>query len=221
MNSTQPTVPFTAGTRAAASARSPVACEPAADGGGNADARRGRRFAGGRARRSAHYYRRARLAQAVQVRDFHRRLQPHARVDLQMAFGLAARPPCRRLDDRDRVRAGGGDHRRAGLARNDQPLQRVDDARYGAVLRDGRRDLAADARERGGRRRAVAAAVHRPDTRMGPASRHDADHRRRADRPADDSPHGGAACGRPRGWAHDDCGRALRSAARTAVPVCR
>ena len=72
----------------------------------------------------------------------------------------------------------------------------------------GRRDPAADAGERGGRRRAVAAAVRRPGARMGPASRHDADHRRRADRPADDSPDGGAARGRPRRWAHDDCGRA-------------
>ena len=72
----------------------------------------------------------------------------------------------------------------------------------------GARDPAADARERGGRRRAVAAAVHRPRARMGPASRHDAHHRRRADRPADDAAHGGAARGRPRGCAHDDCGRA-------------
>ena len=104
--------------------RSPVACEPAADSGGNTDARCGRRFAGGHARRSAHHYGRARMAQAIEVRDFHRGLQPHARVDLHMSFGLAARPPHRRLDDSDRVRAGGGDHRRAGLARNDQPLQR-------------------------------------------------------------------------------------------------
>ena len=198
MNSTPRTVRSAAEARAAALLDRLWRASPPLTAVGRADARRGRRVAGRHARRSAHHHRRARLAQAVQVRGLHRRLQPHARVDLRMAVGLAARPPRRRLDDRDRVRAGGGDHRRAGLARNDQPLQRVDDARCGAVRRHGRRDPAADAGERGGRRRAVAAAVHRPGARMGPASRHDADHRRRADRPADDAPDGGAACGRPR-----------------------
>ena len=80
--------------------------------------------------------------------------------------------------------------------------------------RDGLRDLAADARERGGRRRPVAAAVHRPAARMGPATGHDADHRRRADRPADDPPDGGAAGGRARRQAHDDRRRAYRRRTR-------
>ena len=209
MHSTARTNRSTAGARAAALFDRLWRCEPAADGGGSADDRRGRRFAGGDARRSANHHRRARLAQAVQVRGLHRHLQPDARVDLRMAVGLAARPPRRGLDDGDRVRAGGGDHRRPGLARNDQPFQRVDAARCDAVLRHGRRDPAADAGERGGRRRAVAAAIHRPSARMGPASRHDADHRRRTDRPADDAPNGGAARGRPRRRSHDDFGRAF------------
>ena len=82
----------------------------------------------------------------------------------------------------------------------------------------GRRDPAADAGERGGRRRAVAAAVRRPGARMGPASRHDAHHRRRADRPADDAPDGGAAGGRPRRSAHDDRRARTRSAASDGGP---
>jgi hypothetical protein len=40
-----------------------------------------------------------------------------------MADRLAARSPRRRLDDRDRLRAGGGDHRPPGVARNDESLQ--------------------------------------------------------------------------------------------------
>jgi len=51
------------------------------------------------------------------------------------------------------VRAGGGDYRHAGLARNDKPFQRVDAARCDAVSGHGRRDRDTDAGER---RRAVA-----------------------------------------------------------------
>ena len=51
--------------------------------------------------------------------------------------------------------------------------------------------------------------VHRSGARLGAAFRHDADHRRGVDRPADDTPDGGAACVRPRRQAHDDCGCAL------------
>ena len=45
----------------------------------------------------------ARLAQAVEVRDIHRGIQPHVGVDLSVSFGLATRPTRRRMDDRDRV----------------------------------------------------------------------------------------------------------------------
>ena len=169
-----------------------VAGKSAADGGRSAHARGGRRVSGGHARGSADHYRRTRLAQAVQVRDLDRPLQPHAGLDLRMAVGLAARPPRRGLDDRDRVRAGGRPHRRPGLAGNDQSLQRVDDRQCGDLLRHGRRDSDADAGERGGRGRAVAAVIHGPGARVGPASRHDAHHRRRADRPVDDPANGGA-----------------------------
>ena len=44
--------------------------------------------------------------------------------------------------------------------RTTEPLERVDAAQCGAVLRHGRGDPVADVRQRGGRRRAVAAAIH-------------------------------------------------------------
>ena len=102
------------------------------------------------------------------------------------------------------------DHRRPGLARNNQSLQCVDAARWGAVRGDGGGDSAADARERRGRGGAVAAAIHRPDARVGTAVRHDVDHRRRPDRCPDDSPDGRAARRRAHHRTDDDDRRACR-----------
>ena len=124
------------------------------------------------------------VAEAGQVRDLDRHLHADPGWVFSLSPRLAAHPARRRLDDGDHAGARSGDHRRAGVARHDEPLQRRHAARRGALHDHGVGNRDPDARRgrRGGR--AVASVVRRPRARLGAPARHDDhDHRRVHRRP--------------------------------------
>ena len=100
---------------------------------------------------------------------------------------MAAHAPGRRVDDCGDPGAGGRDHRPAGVARHDQPLQRRHRARRRALHDHGSGDRRADPHEHRRRRRAVAATIRRRRAWLGSSLGDDHHHRRRQHRRHDDA----------------------------------
>ena len=139
------------------------------DGRRPADGRRPRGLPGRDVAGSPHHRRRSGLVETGEIRRVDRRLLADARVGVRLPARLGADTPNGRPNDRRGARPRGGHHRRAGVARHDESLQRRHAARHRPLFHHGPGHRAADARERGRGRRVVATGVRRPRASDGPS----------------------------------------------------
>ena len=143
------------------------------------------------------------VAEASQVRRLDRHLHADARLDLHTVARVAPHAQGCRLGDGRDPRAGGRDHRRTGVARDDQPLQRWNRARRRALHHHGSGDRSADPDQRRGRRGPVASALRRSVAGLGASLRDGHHHPRRQHRWSHDATDHRAArrgCAPPAAW---------------------